>query len=185
MDSAIGMAVLAIGVGAWSDRMVRAGRDVTLSRVFALQAVACLAPLVFVIPLVSSVPMAILLFTLVQVMCLSWLTLSNVLLTSLFDKSAVATAAGVLNALGTVGAAIFNFFAGTIVQEFGYGTIFAMAAFRIPSRRSSCISFTAAANRARRTRPKWTGSPPDRLSRNSHTDPSRSATDFSCAPHRG
>lgn len=128
----LGSAVLAIGVGAWSDRMVRAGRDVTLSRVFALQAVACIAPLVFVIPLVRSVPMAILLFTLVQVMCLSWLTLSNVLLTSLFDKSTVATAAGVLNALGTVGAAIFNFFAGTIVQEFGYVTIFAMATFLHP-----------------------------------------------------
>ena len=129
----LGSAVLAIGVGAWSDRMVRAGRNVMLSRVLAMQAVACLAPLAFVIPLVSSVPVAIVLFTLIQVMCLSWLTLSNVLVATLFDKSSVATAAGVLNALGTVGAAVFNFFAGTIVQEYGYGAIFAIAAFLHPA----------------------------------------------------
>jgi MFS transporter, ACS family, hexuronate transporter len=88
--------------------------------------------LVFVIPFVRSVPLAIALFTLVQVMCLSWLTLSNVLVATLFDKSSVATAAGVLNALGTVGAAIFSFFAGTIVEEFGYGTIFTISAFLHP-----------------------------------------------------
>lgn len=128
----LGSAVLAIGVGAWSDRMVRAGKEVTLSRVYALQAVACLAPLALLIPLTSSVPLVLALFSILMVMCLSWLTLTNVLVATLFDRSSVATAAGVLNALGTVGAAVFNFFAGSIVQEYGYGAIFAIVAFLHP-----------------------------------------------------
>lgn len=153
-------AVLAVGVTAWSDHMVRTGRNVVMSRVYALQAVSVLAPLSLAIPLAKGALGAIALFTLVQLMCLCWLTLSNVLLTALFEKRTVATAAGVLNAIGTAGAAIFNLFAGNIVEQFGYTVIFSIAACLHPT--AAVLLYVFYRRHARNTaRPKPSAAAPE------------------------
>ena len=126
-------AVLAVGVMGWSDRLLRAGHSVIRSRVLVMLIAACLAPVVVAIPFVKSPILAIVLFTLVQLMCLSWLFLSNVLLTAFFGKGTIATAVGLMNAVGTSGAALFSLFTGPIVEQFGYGPIFAIGACLHPA----------------------------------------------------
>jgi ACS family hexuronate transporter-like MFS transporter len=121
-------AVLTIGVTAWSDHLLRAGRSTIHSRVAVMQAVAVLAPLAAIIPFVANTATAIVLFTAVQLMCLSWLFLSNVLLTAFFERSAIGTAAGVMNAIGTAGAAVLSLFTGQIVEQSGYRAIFLVGA---------------------------------------------------------
>lgn len=119
-------AVLAVGVMGWSDHLLRVGNSVVRSRVLVMLVTACLAPLVALIPFVETPVVAIVLFTLVQLMCISWLFLSNILLTAFFGKGTIATAVGLMNAIGTGGAAIFSLFTGPVVEQFGYGPIFAV-----------------------------------------------------------
>jgi ACS family hexuronate transporter-like MFS transporter len=124
---------LAIGVMAGSDRLLRAGRPVVRARVVVMQTAAVLAPLAAAIPLAKGPVAVIALFTLVQLMCLTWLFLSNVLLIAFFGKGAIATAAGVMNAVGTAGAAAFSLFTGAIVERFGYAAIFTIGACLHPA----------------------------------------------------
>lgn len=126
-------ALLAIPAGTISDRLIQSGLSPVQSRVRVMQGVAVLAPLSAVIPAVANVGLSIALFALVQAMCLVWLTLSNVLVASLFPKQSVGTAVGVLNAIGTVGAAAFNSVVGSAVGTLGYGAVFVIAAVLHPA----------------------------------------------------
>jgi ACS family hexuronate transporter-like MFS transporter len=124
--------LLGIGVGAWSDRLVRRGMPVIQSRVRVMWMVALISPAVLVIPHVSNVWVALALFTVAQMMALVWLTFSNILIASIFDRRSMGTAVGVVNAIGTGGAALFNLAVGPMVDSVGYTAVFTALAFLHP-----------------------------------------------------
>jgi ACS family hexuronate transporter-like MFS transporter len=51
----------------------------------------------------------------------------------IFQGRGVGTAAGIVNALGTAGAALFNLAVGPMLDSVGYVTVFLIAAFLHPT----------------------------------------------------
>jgi ACS family hexuronate transporter-like MFS transporter len=125
-------ALLAFPVGQASDRWVKSGMEPARARVRAMQLVALVGPLFAIIPLTTNIWAAMALFAVVQAAALVWLTLSNILAAALFPRRAVGTAVGVLNAVGTVGAALFNFAVGPAVETYGYTPVFVVGALLHP-----------------------------------------------------
>lgn len=133
--------LLGIGVGAWSDRLVRSGVPVIQSRVRVMWLVALISPAVIVIPHVSNMWIALALFTVAQMMALVWLTFSNILIASIFDRGSMGTAVGVVNAIGTAGAAMFNLAVGPMVDSVGYVAVFTALGFLHPIAAVILVSF--------------------------------------------
>lgn len=121
--------VVMLGVGVLSDRLVRAGWSGPKSRIRIMQFAALGAPLVVLIPLTRDPSATVALLTFSYLLGASWLFLSNLLVADLFRGAAVGTAIGLMNAIGTLGAAIFNAFVGVLLDSLGgYLTIFLILA---------------------------------------------------------
>lgn len=110
-------------LGIVSDWLVRRGAPPWRARKRLLQTVAVFGPLAAVIPLTASPGTALALFAIVTASSLAWLTLSTVLAAQLFARTQVGTAVGILSAIGTVGAALFNFAVGPAIEAWGYAVV--------------------------------------------------------------
>lgn len=103
-----------------SDRLVSRGMEPTRARLTIIWSVTCLAPLVFLLPSVSNVYAAIGIMTIINFMCTAWLSMATIIMGGLASRVAIATAIGVMGALGGVTSIIFNGFVGSIIDNFGY-----------------------------------------------------------------
>lgn len=122
----------AIGTAAWSDKMVRKGKEPLLARKIMLSTIACLAPLCCLTNYVSNPFLTILIFALVAVACLSWLFTLSVVIAESFPVKNVASVLGIAGGFGALGAVIFNYFVGQMMGSIGTENIFIVMAFMHP-----------------------------------------------------
>ncbi len=125
----LGSDVGALTGGAISDWLVRRGMDPRLARRRLLGVVACLTPLTVVVVLVGSVPLAIGLITLVNLLQAAW----NTNLTTLIIESAPPQQVSRVVALtlmgGTIGGSIATLVTGRVISAVGYVPVFAVLGF--------------------------------------------------------
>lgn len=115
------VAVFGVLAVCWaSDRLVARGMDATRARLTIIWSVTCLAPLVFLLPSISNAYAAVAIMTVINFMCTAWLSMATIMMGGLAPRVAIATAIGVMSALGGVTSIIFNGFVGTIIDHFGY-----------------------------------------------------------------
>lgn len=117
-------AVATFATAAWSDRLLVGGHDGVRARLIVMFAVVPLSALLLALPFVHSVWAVVAIFSTTYVLSYTWLYLSNILVTNLFPRSAVGVAVGLINCVGTVGAALFNLAAGPVIESHGYVPVF-------------------------------------------------------------
>jgi MFS transporter, ACS family, hexuronate transporter len=123
--------VLIIILGLFSDRLMsHFGWLNAKSRIRILQCVAILAPLTLLIPYVDNLYLVMALMTSAYFVANIWLVFTNILATDLFRGKGMATAVGVVNAVGTVGATLFTQYVGHTLDKglLGYGIVFLVLA---------------------------------------------------------
>ena len=115
-------------LGGWlSSALIRRGRSVDFSRKLALGLSAAVMP---AIVFVTHVPVewALVIFSLAFFGQQSWSTLVMIVPTDLFERSVVASVAGLVGFGGAMGGLLMNLAAGRLLDAgFGYGTVFAGA----------------------------------------------------------
>ena len=112
MQEKIGLTLAEVGKLMWM--------DATRARLTIIWSVTCLAPLVFLLPSISNAYAAVAIMTVINFMCTAWLSMATIMMGGLAPRVAIATAIGVMSALGGVTSIIFNGFVGTIIDHFGY-----------------------------------------------------------------
>lgn len=113
--------VAMFGFGAISDCLVARGWPVAKARVLPILWVTALAIAAFCLPLVRSMPLAIVLCALTFLMCGAWLSLSAIFMGALVPRHALATALGLMSAVGGISAIALNGLAGAAIDALGYG----------------------------------------------------------------
>ncbi len=103
-----------------SDRLVAKGIEPTRARLIIIWSVTLLAPLVFLLPSMTNAYAAVGIMTVINFMCTAWLSMATIMMGGLAPRVAIATAIGIMSALGGVSSIIFNGFVGTIIDHFGY-----------------------------------------------------------------
>lgn len=103
-----------------SDRLVARGVEPTRARLIIIWSVTCLCPLVFLLPSVTNDIAATGIMTVINFMCTAWLSMATIMMGGLAPRIAIATAIGIMSALGGISSIIFNGFVGTIIDQFGY-----------------------------------------------------------------
>ena len=109
----------------WSDRMISRGVSALKARKKMMVTLAAIAPICMLVPFVNSssvgfglkVGLVILIFSLVAVMCLSWLYTLPVVLAETFPIGNVATVMGLSCGAGALGSVVFNLFTGSIPES--------------------------------------------------------------------
>ena len=109
----------------WSDKMIGAGMPALKARKKMMVTIAFLAPLCALVPFVNSsslgfglkVGLIVGIFSLVAVMCLSWLYTLPVVLAETFPIGNVATVMGLSCGAGALGSVVFNLFTGSIPES--------------------------------------------------------------------
>ncbi|MCI1785126.1 MAG: MFS transporter [Bacteroidales bacterium] len=119
-------AIGGILTSAWSDHLVKRGRSSLSARKIVLISIVIIAPLCMLIPSIGksvSIPFAwriglvIAIFSLVAVLCLSWLYTLPVIFAESFPIGNVATVMGLCCGAGALGSVVFNQFAGSIPEN--------------------------------------------------------------------
>lgn len=118
--------------GLVSDKLVARGLPLLRARTLPLVGAAVLAPLAALLPFVHSAGLAIALLALLYVLCNAWVFLSNVFVADLVPRENVATAVGLLSAMGGATSALFNLGAGWVVTHAGYAPLFWFGALLHP-----------------------------------------------------
>lgn len=122
----------AIGTSRWSDVMVKRGVDPLLSRKRMLSLVAIAAPLCCLTPYLPSAFATLVIFSIVAIVCLSWLFTVSVVIAEAFPVGNVASVLGIAGGFGAAGAVLFNYFVGQYIGKIGSETIFIAMAFLHP-----------------------------------------------------
>jgi ACS family hexuronate transporter-like MFS transporter len=122
----------AIGASAWSDRMVRNGKPPLKARKIMLTSLAALAPVCLVMPFLSNAYMGIAVFSIIAIVCLSWLFNINVVVAETFPVKNVAGVLGIAGGFGAVGAILLNYYVGQLIGSIGAQNIFMTLAFLHP-----------------------------------------------------
>lgn len=118
-------AVGGVLTSAWSDRLVRNGMDALKARKKVLTIMALFAPLCALTPFFNSLPsywnivFIIVSYSIIAVMCLSWLYTINVVIAESFPVKNVASIVGITAGFGAVGGAIFNYYVGQMLNTMG------------------------------------------------------------------
>jgi len=118
----------ALAFSAFSDRLVARGWAAPRARLVLLLGATGLAPAAFALPLVRGEWAAVGLVTLVWVMCATWLNMSSVFMGALVPRHSLASAIGIMSALGGVTSIVFNAVVGSIIDRFGYDVPFYVGA---------------------------------------------------------
>ncbi len=111
----------------WSDRMVRRGSDSLAARKRMMIATVVVAPLCMLVPYLNGwiadaqmqVAVVVAIFSLIAVMCLSWLYTICVVIAEAFPVRNVASVVGITAGAGAVGGAVFNIFVGDMLASMG------------------------------------------------------------------
>lgn len=121
-----------VGSSAWSDAMVRKGREPLRARKIMLTCMAAIAPLCILVPHLSEAWMTIALFCFIGAMCVSWLYALGVVISESFPVKNVSSVLGISGGFGAAGAVIFNFFIGHFLGTVGASNLFIAMAFLHP-----------------------------------------------------
>lgn len=119
---------VALVLSTFSDRLVARGWPAPRARLVLLLAATSLAPAAFALPFVRGEWPALALVTLVWVMCATWLNMSSVFMGALVPRHSLASAIGLMSALGGITSIAFNAIVGTIIDRFGYDAPFFIGA---------------------------------------------------------
>lgn len=122
--------IMALGYA--SDRLVRRGVSPARARWTVLLASTVAAPAVFVLPYVHSLPLALGLLAIIQIMTASWMSLSGLLIGDLMPGRMVGTAVALMSAIGAATGALFNLAAGSFVAALGYPALLTACAILHP-----------------------------------------------------
>jgi len=109
---------------AWSDRMVKKGISLVRSRKLMMTIVALFAPVCILTPYFHSAVYVLIIFSIVAVVCLSWLFTINVVIAESFPVKNVASVVGITAGFGAVGGAVFNYYVGQLIGSVGAGALF-------------------------------------------------------------
>ncbi len=118
-------AIGGILTSAWSDNMIKRGLTALKARKRMMVIIAFIAPLCMLVPFIYSssigfglkVGLVTGIFSLVAVMCLSWLYTLPVVLAETFPIGNVATVMGLSCGAGALGSVVFNLFTGSIPES--------------------------------------------------------------------
>jgi ACS family hexuronate transporter-like MFS transporter len=121
-----------IATSALSDRWVRGGLAPLASRKRLLVMLACLAPLCALAPFMQGPAPTIVIFSLIGLMCLSWLFSLGVVVAETFPNANVGSVWGISGAFGAAGGTVFNVLAGKFLDPAGPPTILIAMAFLHP-----------------------------------------------------
>lgn len=119
---------VALVLSTFSDRLVARGWPAPKARLVLLLVATGLAPATFMLPFVRSEWLALILVTLVWVMCSTWLNMSSVFMGSLVPRHSLASSIALMSALGGCTSIAFNLVVGTIIDRFGYDVPFYIGA---------------------------------------------------------
>jgi ACS family hexuronate transporter-like MFS transporter len=122
--------IMALGFA--SDRLVLRGFAPARARLSVLLGSTIAAPAVFILPHVHSLPLALGLLAVIQIMTASWMSLSGLLIGDLMPARMVGTAVALMSAIGAATGALFNLAAGSLVSAFGYPFLLTACAFLHP-----------------------------------------------------
>jgi ACS family hexuronate transporter-like MFS transporter len=114
----------AIALSAWSDRMVRNGGQPLKSRKVMLTTTAMFAPMCALVPFLSNVASTLLVFSIIAVICLSWLFNLSVVIAEAFPAKNVASVLGIAGSFGAAGAVLFNYIVGQFIGKVGANNLF-------------------------------------------------------------
>lgn len=119
-------AIGGILTSAWSDALVKRGKPALDARKSMLITIALLAPLCMTVPFINGaeslafgwkVGLIIAVFSLVAVMCLSWLYTIPVVFAETFPVKNIASVMGLSCGAGALGSMVFNQFVGSIPES--------------------------------------------------------------------
>jgi len=111
---------VALGLSAFSDRLIARGWPAPKARLVLILCATAFAPAAFCLPFIRSESAAIALVTLTWIMCATWLNMSSVFMGALVPRQALASAIGIMSALGGVTSIAFNAVIGPLIDRFGY-----------------------------------------------------------------
>lgn len=120
-----------IASSAWSDWMVRRGKQALHSRKLMLSYIACLTP-VILLPDEWGVVITLTKFSIVAAVALSWIFTESVLIAETFPINNVASVMGIAGGFGAGGAVIFNYFIGQYLSSMGTSWIYMIMAVLHP-----------------------------------------------------
>lgn len=112
----------------WSDHLVKKGMPALKARKVMMISISFVAPLCIAVPYVSqcaSIPfdgrilLVVAIFSLIAIMCLSWLYTICVVIAEAFPVKNVASVVGITAGAGAVGGAVFNIFIGSLLAHMG------------------------------------------------------------------
>lgn len=119
---------VALALSAFSDQLIARGWTAPKARLLLLIAATALFPAAFFLPRVHSEITALVLVTLVWIMCATWLNMSSVFMGALVPRHSLASSISVMSALGGVTSIAFNACVGSIIDRFGYDVPFFVGA---------------------------------------------------------
>jgi ACS family hexuronate transporter-like MFS transporter len=119
-------------LGMLSDHLVRRRCGTVRSRVLVIAGSTVISPAVIFLAHVDSVPLALGLLAIIQVMTASWLSLSGLLMADLVPGRMVGTTVAVMSAIGATSGALFNLAAGPLLDTFGYSRLLLAGAMLHP-----------------------------------------------------
>lgn len=122
----------AIGTSMLSDRIVKRGLAPLQARKRMLLMITFFSSLCVVTPYFSDAALTIAIFSVVALVCVSWLFTMCVVIAEVFPVKNVASVQGIAGGFGALGAVLFNYFVGQLMGTFGSEKIFLVMAFLHP-----------------------------------------------------
>lgn len=122
----------AIGLSVWSDRMVRNGKQPLKARKIMLTVTAVFAPLCALVPYLPGAASTLLVFSIIAIICLSWLFNMSVVIAETFPVKNVASVMGIGGGCGAAGAVLFNYAVGQFIGTVGAAKLFLVMAVLHP-----------------------------------------------------
>ncbi len=114
-----------MATGRTTDYFVACGYSPVRVRVTMFAAAALFAPVGAFTTFAPSIPWAIVMISVVAIVCQIWFFGQGLLVADVFPKNSAATIAGLLGAVGASGGLIMNLVAGPLIERAGYIPVFA------------------------------------------------------------
>jgi ACS family hexuronate transporter-like MFS transporter len=111
--------------GRTTDFYVARGHEPARVRITMFAAAAIFAPIGAFTTFAPSVPWALVLISIVAIVCQIWFFGQGLLVADVFPRQSAGTIAGLLGAVGATGGLLMNLIAGPIIEHAGYITVFA------------------------------------------------------------
>ncbi|HRE79486.1 MAG TPA: MFS transporter [Opitutaceae bacterium] len=121
-----------LGSSIVSDRLVKRGIAPLRARKLTLAGAALVAPVCILTPHLPHVAVTLAIFSVVGMVCLTWLFNLGVVVSEAFPAANVGSVWGIAGACGAGGAILFNTFVGSAMESIGPGRVFAVMALLHP-----------------------------------------------------